>query len=854
MSNAVKSNLRRRLTLSLFSIVILIAVLAIFAEPIVRYFAIRYMDGIGVTANIERMQINLLDGQLSVDGLTTTDEQKRRLAVKNLNVDWQWAGIFDNRFAINSISVNGLEIDIESDLAALKSIGPIEMSRLLAKESVDSAVTEKPENEKSSGWQLQLGPVALNNFDICYLDVKSAIDQCVKWQSLMLNTKLVVAAQKAPQVSGGIVLETLQVQDYLSLDKLNLAGFNFVDNQLTWSNLTLDTISHPSTKTGANADIAQLQLLDATIQLESLTGSLKALSLSEVDGAFEQYAGSAEKLNLNGITLLAEQKLSLSDLVIAGLFVKRDSKTLASVAQVSTNTIELEAKTQIGSVNDLQILATKVYQMDESNQLQAQLAKVDAKSLEFNGQSQHVTLDQLKLEDLSAYAQSARGQNDKLLSLGTLNLNKAQSTAGIHKASGLEVAQVGLMQDFNATDEQMLVSLIQVNLDQFSMADKIELGVLAIAGLNAKLEQKPEAGLNLATWFAGKQEQEPNQGEAETDTKAIEIYLQAMKLNESSKLTFIDHSLSQPITHQLDDISLNVKEFALAPGAKPFAIELSSKIQNSGLLQAKGQVNPNGESLFADVKGVLQHLDLPPYSPYSARNIGHRIDQGQFNVDFKFALKDNKIDSNFDLLLSKFEIDKLQQHEKSSLNNELGVPLSTALNLLRDGDDNIELSLPVKGDLNNPDFSVSGVVSTVTFKALKTAVLYTYSPLGLLTVAGGIVDLATALKFKPVEFVPGDLTLSDDAKARMDKAGQVLKEKSKVSLILCANATKADLSPETPFNDELIPTLVDNANARQQAVQNYLVETHGIEAHRLLMCNVKLDKKADAKPKVGIKL
>lgn len=191
---------------------------------------------------------------------------------------------------------------------------------------------------------------------------------------------------------------------------------------------------------------------------------------------------------------------------------------------------------------------------------------------------------------------------------------------------------------------------------------------------------------------------------------------------------------------------------------------------------------------------------------------------------------------------------------------------------MRDNDDNIELTIPITGDLNKPDFSLSGVISTVTFKSMKNAVIYTYSPLGMLSVGSGLVDLATALRFKPLAFAPGELVLDDTAKAQLDKAGKVLSKKSKVDLVLCANATLQNLPVVSVVNgegktvvvphkggvealsDEQRKMLLDTATKRHSAAQAYLVDKLGIAAHRLLLCNVKFDKEVGGTPLVAMSI
>ena len=64
---------------------------------------------------------------------------------------------------------------------------------------------------------------------------------------------------------------------------------------------------------------------------------------------------------------------------------------------------------------------------------------------------------------------------------------------------------------------------------------------------------------------------------------------------------------------------------------------------------------------------------------------------------------------------------------------QASLPLDTALELLRDSDGNIALSVPVSGDVDNPQFDYSDAINQAMLSAAKGAVLIYFQPLGLLS-------------------------------------------------------------------------------------------------------------------------
>ncbi len=187
-----------------------------------------------------------------------------------------------------------------------------------------------------------------------------------------------------------------------------------------------------------------------------------------------------------------------------------------------------------------------------------------------------------------------------------------------------------------------------------------------------------------------------------------------------------------------------------------------------------------------------------------------------------------------------------------------------ALNLLRDSDDNIELDFPVTGNVDSPDFSIASIISTVSVKAIKNAVIYHYSPLGMFSLASGVFDLATALNFDPIEFEIQKNELNEETKKQLDKVVSLMSEKPRIKMVVCGEGTWLDYPDLTleeikqkkkeDFAKLDVTALLTLAKQRQSNVIKYIVEQGGIEKSRLLGCNVKMSKKKGAKPQVKLSI
>jgi uncharacterized protein involved in outer membrane biogenesis len=209
-----------------------------------------------------------------------------------------------------------------------------------------------------------------------------------------------------------------------------------------------------------------------------------------------------------------------------------------------------------------------------------------------------------------------------------------------------------------------------------------------------------------------------------------------------------------------------------APGEPPQLADLSLKgrVEGTASLEITGKVNPLAKPLALDIKALVRDLELPPLSPYAIKYSGYGIERGKMSVDLAYVvLPSGQLTASNKIVLNQLAFGDKVEGATASL------PVKLAVALLADRHGVIDLDLPVSGSINDPQFSLGGVIWKVVTNLLAKVVT---APFALLASAfgGGSSELST------IEFAPGTATLAPAAKASLDKIAAALIERPALTL------------------------------------------------------------------------
>ena len=209
-----------------------------------------------------------------------------------------------------------------------------------------------------------------------------------------------------------------------------------------------------------------------------------------------------------------------------------------------------------------------------------------------------------------------------------------------------------------------------------------------------------------------------------------------------------------------------------APGQPPQLAELALKgrVEGTATLEIAGQVNPLAKPLALDIRAKVRDLELPPLSPYAIKYAGYGIERGKMSVDLGYLVKpDGQLTASNKIVLNQLAFGEKVEGAPASL------PVKLAVALLADRHGVIDLDLPVSGSINDPQFSLGGVIWKVITNLIVKAVT---APFSLLASAFG----GSSSEASSVAFAPGTAALSPAAKESLDKVAKALVERPQLTM------------------------------------------------------------------------
>lgn len=207
-------------------------------------------------------------------------------------------------------------------------------------------------------------------------------------------------------------------------------------------------------------------------------------------------------------------------------------------------------------------------------------------------------------------------------------------------------------------------------------------------------------------------------------------------------------------------------------------LSLTAAIDHAAPVSIKGQLNPLREDRYLDIVASMRGFELPTVSPYSGKYVGYGIAKGKLSADLTYKITDRKLTAENKILL-----DQLTFGDAVESPDAVSLPVHLAVALLKNGKGEIDLSIPVSGTLDDPQFSVGGLVWRAFFNLIVKAVTSPFALLG--SVFGGGEDLAYA------EFAPGIHRLSDETTKKLETLAKALTERPALKIELTGQVDPA---------------------------------------------------------------
>ncbi len=289
--------------------------------------------------------------------------------------------------------------------------------------------------------------------------------------------------------------------------------------------------------------------------------------------------------------------------------------------------------------------------------------------------------------------------NAKLHSQGNLDSLMASHISGTVSLHGLDLRDTtGKV----AKLKQLALQVAGINL----AANRYDISRVELDGLSARFDQYRD-GNTLTRMLVQKETGDPEDLKDSNDLNAapqFPLHLHIGQLAVSDcHLTYADHTLPDSFVFPLTDISVEATD--ITTGGENNA-RLHAALPGGGHLTVNWNGNIDHWKQHQDVFLSVKGLDMKQLSPWTVYYTGQPVEDGVFGLTSRLNITHSNLDNDNKLDIYKVMVGS----RRPDVEPQQKIPLKTALYILKDKDEKILIDLPIKGNIDHPEFNYMKLV------------------------------------------------------------------------------------------------------------------------------------------------
>ena len=282
----------------------------------------------------------------------------------------------------------------------------------------------------------------------------------------------------------------------------------------------------------------------------------------------------------------------------------------------------------------------------------------------------------------------------------------------------------------------------------------------------------------------------------ETSSPPLPVQVETVTF-DNLQLQLADRSITPNVATKIEEFSGTIKGLSSEQLAKA-DVDLTGKVDQYAPFKIKGQINPLSEDAYTDVSLVFENLNLTTVSPYSGKYTGYPITKGKLFLDLAYKLSQKELAGE-----NKVLVDQITMGSEIESPDATSLPIPLALALLKDRKGQIDIDLPVSGNLDDPEFSYGGIIWQALVNLITKIATSPFSLVGGL-VGGVMGDDPDALKY--IAFPPGKMEMPPPEQEKLGALAKVLSDRPGLRLDI-TGAADSDVDGSALAEAQLINQL-----------------------------------------------
>ena len=269
---------------------------------------------------------------------------------------------------------------------------------------------------------------------------------------------------------------------------------------------------------------------------------------------------------------------------------------------------------------------------------------------------------------------------------------------------------------------------------------------------------------------AGETTDEVSAGDEETENvpseitgesePAFDVTVGRILVNDAAA-SFEDRALPIPFSAKITELSGQLSTIATTSDA-PSEVEFEGRVDEFGQVFISGHLTPLAPMDDTNISVNFTNVEIPKFSAYTIQFAGREIAGDKLDLKLGYEIRDSQLVGENNIVLREFELgDEVPHPDATSL------PLDLAVALLKDSSGHINVDLPIRGDIDDPEFGIASVVGAAFGNLIKGVAA---APFKFLSNLLGV----EANELEAMHFPPGRDDLSPPQQEIAAKLGEAL--------------------------------------------------------------------------------
>jgi len=178
---------------------------------------------------------------------------------------------------------------------------------------------------------------------------------------------------------------------------------------------------------------------------------------------------------------------------------------------------------------------------------------------------------------------------------------------------------------------------------------------------------------------------------------------------KGGSLDLYDATVSRPpLKVRMEEIEAVIRDVAV-PAAEKTRFEIGGivkGVKRDGRAKLSGWVGPGARDSSSRV--LLEAVDLVPLQPYLIKKNEAQVARGTLDLNLASEVRNNNLDGKGKIVLQDLELARSGGY----FDTFMGLPRNAVINFLKDNHNAIDVDFTLKGNTNNPSFSLNENLST----------------------------------------------------------------------------------------------------------------------------------------------